>query len=325
MTTLSNVIERLNQGGYSNEQSMEVNELYQSGVITTNPQIQSLASSGGKSVDLPFWRQLPKTEPNTSSDDVSQIATPVVIEGAEQTARISQLNQAFTATDLAVEVAGSDPLDAAKAALNTYWSEQLQRRLVASMTGLTADSIANHGSDLVKDDTGKQFNINGFLRSAQLMGDNKKKLTTLVVHSEIQLLMSEQDLIEYIPNSEGQLVVPTFKGLKLLVDDEVATDGTTFDCYLFGQGAFGSAVGNPKVPLESQRQALVANGGGNEVLVSRISPVLHPHGYQWVESSVTGKSPNLADLRKAENWTRIMSDRKALPFAVYRCDLVDAA
>lgn len=74
MTTLANIVEKLNQGNYTNEQSVEVNELYQSGVIVSNSEIQALASSGGKSVDLPFWISLPKTEPNASNDNVSDLA-----------------------------------------------------------------------------------------------------------------------------------------------------------------------------------------------------------------------------------------------------------
>lgn len=325
MTTLSNIVEKLNQGNYTNEQSVEVNELYQSGVIVSNSEIQALASSGGKTVDLPFWMALPKTEPNASNDNVSDLATPLVMEGAEQTARIAQLNQAFTATDLAVEVAGSDPLQAATDQLNQYWAEQIQRRATATITGIVADSIANHSGDLIHDETGKAFNTKGFLRAAQTLGDNKKKLRALIVHSEVQTLMSENDLIQYIPDSTGQLVVPTFKGLQLLVDDQVEHDGTTFDCYLVGQAAIGSAAGTPKNALAIERSELACNGGGNEVLVSRVSPVVHPVGYKWTESSVTGKSPVLADLRKAANWSRVMTDRKSLPLAMYRCDLVDAA
>lgn len=324
MTTLNEIVEKLNQASYTNEQSIEVNDLYKSGVITTNAQIQSKASSGGKTVDLPFWVDLSKQEPNISSDNVGSRATPLVIEGKKQTARISQLNQAWTATDLAVERAGSNPIDSVRERLNDYWSEQLQRRLTASMTGIIADSIANHSGDLVKDETGKAFNTKGFLRAAQTLGDHKKNLTALCVHSEIQTLMSENDLIQYIPDSQGNLVVPTFKGLQLLVDDEVHNDGTTFDCYLLGRSAFGAAAGSPNVPLETDRDALAADGGGNEVLVSRTSPIVHPMGYQWSESDVVGDSPTLAELRNPANWSRVMTSRKSLPFAVYRCDLVDA-
>lgn len=325
MTTLNDVIEKLNQTGYSNEQSMEANELYQSGVIVSNPQIQAGANSGGRTVSLPFWADLSKDEPNISDDAVGNRATPLVVEGKEQVARISQLNQAWTATDLAVEVAGSDPLTSVRSRLNTYWAEQFQRRLVASMTGIVADSVANHDSDLIVDKTGTAFSAAGVVRAAQTAGDRKKMFTSLVVHSEIEALMSEQELIEYVKDSEGNLVIPTFKGLQLIIDDEVENDGTTFDCYLLGRGAFGAAAGNPKNALESDRDALACNGGGNEVLVSRTSPIVHPTGFQFTDTSVGGASPTLAELRLAANWDRVMTSRKTLPFAVYRCDLTDAA
>jgi hypothetical protein len=320
-TQLSDIIIPENYSGYSNEPAVELNALYKSGVITTNPLIQSLANSGGQTVSMPNFGAISTNEPNTSSDDPAAIATALKQAAVKQVARISMLNQAWSSADLTAEVAGSDPLASVQGRLNTYWAQQMQRRLIATIGGVVADSTLNHSGDLIVDETGIAFNATGFLKSAQTLGDHKSNLVSLVVHSEVQTLMSQQDLIVYLPDSDGNFVFPTYKGLQLLVDDEVENDGTTFDNYLVGRGAFGSAMGTPKMPLEVDRSGLAGNGGGIENLISRTSPILHPNGYAWVEGTIAGDSPTNAELKSATHWNRVVSSRKLLPFAVYRCNL----
>lgn len=322
-TRLSDIVIPENYSKYDIEKAIELNNLFQSGVIVTSPMLQALAGSGGQTVNIPQWLDVTKDEPNTSSDDPAVFAVPKKQTAVKQVARIASLNQSWSSTDLAVELAGSDGLQAVMTKTNQYWAEQLQRRLIASITGIAADSIANHSSDLINDQTGFAFNASAFIDTAQTMGDHKSKLRAFVVHSEMQALMSKLNLIEYLRDEDTNLTYPTYKGLQLLEDDQCANDGTTFDCYLVGSGAFASAAGNPKEPLEVERQALAANGGGVETLVSRLSPIVHPAGYAWVEGTISGDSPNLAELRLAEHWNRVTSSRKLVPLAVYRCDLVD--
>lgn len=323
-TTLNDIVIPENLAGYTNEESVELNAFYQSGAVVTSPLLQSKANSGGVQVSIPFWLDISKTEPNVS-DDTANEATPLTPTANVQTARISFLNQAWSSMDLATEVAGSNPIQSIRGRLGTYWAEQLQRRAIASIQGIVADSIANHSSDLVKDDSTLAFNASGFLAAAQTMGDHKTKLRALVVHSEVQRIMAENDLIQYLPDSQGNLVLPTYKGLQLLMDDEVnqPTAGV-YDCYLVGSGAIGTAAGTPHMPLEVERSALSGNGGGSETLVSRLTPIVHPFGFAWTETNVVNPSPTLAELKDAANWMRVVSNRKSIPFAVYRCALVDA-
>lgn len=325
-TQLSDIVKPEIYGNYTNEPSVELNALFQSGVIVTSQLLQSKANSGGQTINLPFWKDLSKTEPNISSDDPAEEATPLKVQGAKQVARISHLNQAWSTMDLATEISGSDPMGSVRARLNQYWAEQFQRRLVATIQGVVADSVANHSSDLIKDDSALAFNASGFLAAAQTLGDHKGMLRSLVVHSEVQRVMAENDLIQYLPDSSGNFILPTYKGLQLIQDDEVNEPSAgVYDCYLVGAGAIGSAAGTPAMPLEVERGALKGNGGGSENLVSRVTPIVHPFGYAWSDSTVAGDSPTLAELKLADNWTRVLTSRKSIPMAVYRCALEDAA
>lgn len=104
--------------------------------------------------------------------------------------------------------------------------------------------------------------------------------------------------------------------------DGMPTFGTGVDrkylCILFGQGAIGYGRGNPRTPSEVQRYPERANGGGVEVLWSRKTWLIHPSGFNFLSTTITGPglSPTWADLQLATNWERVL-DRKKIPMAFY--------
>src|SRR5690606_10180 len=132
-------------------------------------------------------------------------------------------------------------------------------------------------------------------------------------------------------DSQGNLTIATYKGLRVIVDDSMpilSGSGTTavYLSVLFGGGAFGFGgveghafafgEGIPKTPVELERVAAAGNGGGMETLWMRKTWAIHPLGYSWVEPSgvdaLVEMSPTLADLRKATVWDRVVH-RKQVP------------
>jgi hypothetical protein len=95
-----------------------------------------------------------------------------------------------------------------------------------------------------------------------LLGDEQGGLTGVAVHSLTLKAMVKADLIDYVPDSQGKLTIPTYLGKSVIVDDGMPVSGAgatrVFTTYIFGPGAIGYGERSPKVPVEVERQALSA-------------------------------------------------------------------
>lgn len=314
--------------------SPEKTAFFESGIVSRNSLLDGLATSPGKLAELPFWKDLDATvAPNLSSDDPTSSATPNKIVQGEQIARKSMLNQGWSATDLASELAmGDKAMDRIRERVDMYWMRQWQRRLIAAGNGVLADNVANDGSDMVYDASGATnaditattvFTRQNFTTSAFTMGDRVDGLAAVAVHSLVYKRMVDNDDIDFIPDSMGKMTIPTFLGHRVIVDDglpvtpaggALSTDtAPMYTSILFGQGAFGYGDGAPAVPVEVEREAAQADGGGVETLWTRKTWILHPFGYQQT-GTPAADSFTLAELALAAQWDRVV-DRKNVPIS----------
>lgn len=319
-------------GTYVSVDNPEKSALFQSGIVTRSEVLDGVARAGGKVGSLPFWKDLdPTIEPNYSNDDPDDFATPNKIGSGEMTYRKAWLNQAFSDMDLVQELAGSSPMQHIRNRFGTYWLRQWQRRLIAQSVGILNDNVANDGGDMVVDISGLAgddavFGSDAFVDAAYTAGDSAEQFVGIAVHSSIMARMVKNDEIVYIPDSDGGLTIPTYKGRVVIVDDAMPVAGGVYTSILFGRGAFafggveGAAFaygeGVPRVPFEVQRVPDAGNGGGQETIWERRTWLLHPFGFTWVEegAALAEFSPTLADLRLAAHWDRVV-DRKQAPFA----------
>jgi hypothetical protein len=235
--------------------------------------------------------------------------------------------------DLVQELVGESPLQHVRNRFGTYWTRQSQRRLIATCVGLLADNVANDGGDMTVDISAEagdaaKFSDDAFIDAAYTMGDHVDSIRAIAVHSQIEAKMVKNDDIEFIRDSEGALVMKTYKGRAVIVDDSLPVSGTGADrvytSVLFGTGAIGFggveghafAVGEgvPKNAAFVEREEQAGSGGGMEVIGERKTWVLHPFGFEWIEGTIAEFSPELADLRLASHWNRVV-DRKNVPMA----------
>lgn len=304
---------------------------FESGIITRNGLLDELANSPGKTAELPFWNDLDgSVEVNYSSDDPGSSATPQKITQGEQIARKAYVNQGWQAADLASELAmGGTAMEAIRAKTDRYFMRQWQRRLVASVNGIVADNVDNDDSDMVVDfaveDSDNQtastrFNRDSFVEAVYTMGDAAaENVSAIAVHSAVMSQMVKNDDIVYIPDSQGQLTIPTYMGARVIVDDGLpavagSTSGFKYTSVIFGQGAFGYGVGSPETPAEVEREAAQADGGGIETLWVRNTWILHPFGFQ-ATGTPSGTSFTQTELATAAVWDRVL-DRKLVPMSV---------
>lgn len=339
MSRLANIIDVTVFQDLPPEDLPEKTALFQSGVVTRNPLLDQLANAPGKTAELPYWKDLdPTAEPNYSNDNPADVATPLQIEQDEMIARKAFLNQGWTESDLAAELAmGGNAMRRIRARIDTYWMRRWQRRLVNTAVGVMLSNVASDGGDMVHDvsiqDGNAATDANLFSRAAMVaaaftMGDQFDGIGTIVVHSVIAQRMIDNDDIIYIPDSQGNLTIPTFLGKRVVIDDGApviagTTSGFRYVSMLFGQAAFGYGEGTPEVPVEVDRKAEGGNGGGVETLWSRKTWLIHPLGHRFTSNTVTGPaapknpagvSPTDADLRLAANWERTYN-RKNIPLA----------
>lgn len=307
----------------------EKTAFFESGIVTRNALLDSAASAAGKTVELPFWNDLDgSVEVNYSTDNPADVAVPQKITQGEQIARKAFVNQGWQASDLASELAmGGTAMEAIRAKTDRYFMRQWQRRLIAATNGVLADNVANDAGDMVIDVASESiagqsastlFNRDAFTESAFTMGDAKEGLTAIAVHSAVHKQMVKNDDIVYIPDSQGMLTIPTYMGLRVIVDDGLtvtagATDGFKYTSVLFGPGAFGYGQGMPEVPVEVEREASQGEGGGIETLWVRNTWILHPFGFQQT-GTPAGVSFTQTELAAATSWDRVL-DRKLIPLA----------
>ena len=307
----------------------EMTAFYQSGIVRRTPLFDALASAAGKTAELPFWNDIdPTSEANISSDNPATIGTAEKITQGEQITRKAMLNKGWSASDLASELAmGPNAMQHMRNRSDAYWTRQWQRRLIASADGVLADNVANDGSDMVHDvasesiagqSVATKFSRGNFTSAAFTLGDAFENTGAIAVHSAVYKQMVDGDDIDFIPDSQGRMTIPTFMGKRVIVDDGMTvtaggTDGFKYTTVLFGEGAFGWGEGTPNVPVEVEREASQGNGGGVETLWTRKTQIIHPAGFQSI-GTPSADSFTLAELRTAAVWDRVV-DRKNVPLA----------
>lgn len=307
----------------------EKTAFFESGVVVRNGLLDMLATSPGKIAELPFWKDLDgSVEVNYSSDDPTSSATPQKVVQGEQVSRKAFVNQGWQVADLASEIAmGAKAMDHIRSRTDKYFMRQWQRRLIAATNGILADNVANDSGDMVINVASEtiagqtaatKFNRDAFTDAVYTMGDMGTELSAIGVHSHVMAQMVKNDDIVYIPDSEGRLVIPTYMGLRVIVDDGMAvragtTDGFVYTSVLYGTGAFGYGVGVADVPVEVEREAAQGDGGGIETLWRRNTWILHPFGFQQT-GTPAAESFTLAELSLATSWDRVI-ERKNVPLA----------
>lgn len=319
---------------YQAEDAVELTAFFQSGVAITDQVLSAEASSGGNEVNIPFWKDLDRTEdPNISSDDPGVSATPSKIITGRQIARAAYLNKPYQAADLAGIIAGSNPMQRIRNRFGSWWNYQLQRRILATMEGILADNVANDSSDMVIDISGATnadvtadtiFNRKAFTAAAFTSGDHWDDYTAIAVHSTVAQTMADNDDIEFIRDSEGNIVNRTYLGRTVIIDDSLPftpAAGTgpgdaaaQYTSILFGSGAVGYGEAMPDNAVEIDRDILGGNGGGIETIIERKNWMVHPFGFATGTAPAAEGGYTLAELKLAASWNRVVA-RKNVPLA----------
>lgn len=311
---------------YMAKDTMDKTAIFNSGAVRQDANMAAKLAGGGTTFTVPFWNDLATTEANIGSDDPAVNATPDKVTAAQMRAIRQFRTYGWSDADLVAELAGSDPMVRIANRVSYYWQRQFQTYLVNTLKGVFADNVANDAGDMVKDITAlsgadAMVSAEAILDAIQTLGDARDQINLIVMHSVIYTNLAKQNLIDFIPNSDGRVRFPTYLGYMVVVDDGVQKDVSGSDLfywtYLLGNGAIGFAESPPDVPVETIRIPAAGNGAGVEQLWTRRQFALHPYGFDW-RGTPAGLFPINTELAAATSWDRKYAERKQIPIAALK-------
>lgn len=303
-TKISNVIVPEVFNPYVIERTAELSALVKCGIIVKDKELDSLALAGGRLINMPYWKDL------NGDDEVlddNGALTPGKITAGQDVAALLMRGKAWSVNDLATALSGDDPMKAIGDLVAEYWARQRQKTLLAVLKGVFASSTMSGNVHDISSLEGDLAKINGtsFIDAKTKLGDASDKLTAVAMHSTVFAELEKQNLIQYIPNSQGVVDFPSYLGRKVIVDDGCPKDGDVYTTYLFGQGAIGEGNGAAPVPTETDRDSLA----GEDILINRQHFLLHPRGVKFTDTSVAKKSPSNDELANQANWSRVYENK----------------
>ena len=295
-----------------------------SGVV--QPMAELNAQEGGDFINVPFWRANLSGDFEVLSDSSS--LTPGKIQADKQVGVILHRGRAFEARDLAALAAGSDPMAAIGAKIADYVANQRQKDLLSCLAGVFGTLGTNSSSaaffplsiDGESGDTPTTLSPRHVAEARSLLGDQGEKLAAMCVHSKVFYDLVERKAIDYVTETDARLTssvtdfvggsiagaygnptVPTYMGLRVIVSDDVQTEGsgssTEYATYFFTQGAIASGE-QMAMQTETDRDILAKS----DAMSIDLHYCYHPVGAKW---AVTTSNPTRAQLATVGNWSKV--------------------
>jgi len=307
---------------YVIEQTTQRDAFLASGVV--RPMAELNATEGGDFINVPFWKANLSGDFEVLSDSSS--LTPGKITADKQVGVILHRGRAFEARDLAALAAGSDPMAAIGAKVADYVANQRQKDLLSCLKGVfgtlgtTSSSAAFFGLtiDGESGDTPTVLSPRHVAEARSLLGDQGDKLTAICMHSKVYYDLVERRAIDYVSTADargtsttqsggsmvaayGNPTVPTYMGLRVIVSDDVQTEGsgasTEYATYFFTEGAVASGE-QMAMQTETDRDILAKS----DAMSIDLHYCYHPVGSKW---AVTTTNPTRAQLETVSNWSKV--------------------
>lgn len=306
-TRLADIIQPEIFTPYTVQKTMELSALIQSGIVENNSEFDELASGPNKLIHMPFWNDLGNNESQVMKDSGDMNVGKIT--SAEDIARKHARVNAWGANGLSALLSGDDPMAAIGNLVANYWARDMQRTLLATLSGIfKSNSMSDKVLDITNESgTDSLLDGDSFIDAGQLMGDAKELLTGVMMHSAVEAYLAKRQLIEYVQEAGQSDRVPYFMTKRVIVDDAMPYDTSTGvgEIYLFGNGAIALGNGSHTRIIETEvtRNALAFSG--EEALVNRKIFILHPRGVKWNEAGVANEFPTNAEIDVAARWTRV--------------------
>jgi len=294
-------------------QAPELRNILDSGLFRTNQELQNVvnAQSAGSRFELPYVDEPDYTEP-TIMDDSNDLITPEKVSWDNQFAVLGMYAKSYGYANIVEQIKrDSDPARVLRDIIGNYWARDLQRRVIASLSGIAdkaGDELTLDIADDSSDGDDVLISASAIIDTASLLGDMQDKFEFMFVHSKVYADLKKQNLIDVIPPSEeGAKPIEVYGNYRIFVNDLLPViQGDNKKKYVTiiaqrGVFAYAEKELNENMPLlEVYRDPRAGKGAGVSQLITRRGFVLHPVGWSWVKS---GMSPTLKDLSNKNNWS----------------------
>jgi len=306
---------------YVIEQSTLRNQFLASGVV--QPMAELNATEGGDFVNVPFWKANLSGDLEVLTDSTS--LTPGKITADKQVGVILHRGRAFEARDLAALAAGSDPMAAIGQKVGEYVANQQQADLYKCLEGVFGSLTGSDSPafDALRFDTSGATALGPrqVARARAILGDQGDKLTAVAMHSACYYDLVERKAIDYVTNTEARLTtpatgastinavggsiagaygdvrVPTYMGMNVIVSDDITNSGGNYACYFFTNAAIASGE-QAAMRTETDRDILAKS----DAMSLDMHYIYHPVGAKW---AVTTTNPTRAQLATVGNWSKV--------------------
>ena len=305
---------------YVIEQTTQRNDFLASGVVQPLAALNT-SEDGGDFVNVPFWKANLSGDLEVLTDSSS--LTPGKITADKQVGVVLHRGRAFEARDLAALAAGSDPMAAIGQKLGAYLANQQQADLLKSLEGVFGALTGGDSpafSALRFDTSGATaLGPRQVAKARALLGDQGDKLTTVAMHSACYYDLLERKAIDYVLASEvaggltpdatqtvfsgsvagafGDVRIPTFMGMRVIVSDDITNSGGNYACYFFTPGAVASGE-QAALRTETDRDILAKS----DAMSVDMHYIYHPVGAKW---GVTTANPTRSQLATVTNWSKV--------------------
>lgn len=320
-TRLSDAIIPSVYARYSFEEHVQKLDIFQAGVLFSDPEVSAKLSMGGRSVDMPGWKDLGNDPSEPVNDDPSDSIEMKKIGTRREVAARNIRAQAWGIPDLTSILAGDDPQRIIVQRQTDYWQRAHKATLIKMLTGVIADNVANDSGDLVRD-TNASIADTDVIEAAYLMGDRADEFAALWIHSKQMKALKLADLIDYLPSSQqGGMLLPYYMGLRVIVDDDIPVSSNEYTAFMLKRRAImwnELPVNTEGGPVEFDRKPRQAHGGGVTEMVARRHFVAHVPGTRWLDASVAGEFATDAEFATAANWDRTATSVKNMSFIALR-------
>src|SRR5512137_57826 len=136
---------------YAMERTAELSRFGQCGIIESSPVFDELARGGGRTVEMPFWKDLSAAR-QLLSDSASLTVNKITAD--KDIARIHNDAQSWSVNHLAKQIAGDDPMQRILDLVAEYWARTDEGLVVSCLKGSLGVSERDRGGGEVPDCAG---------------------------------------------------------------------------------------------------------------------------------------------------------------------------